>query len=271
MGPRLGPNAASRSLLPGEPRSLALEALCGHLGRDKARGFVRLLWLGEPAWWQWHEWTKLQAQVPSLPAWDVATLRALFPATLVPEARSMLDLVPRCPLVTHVAALMEGRGDLGEATSAWLGVQRAHRIAILRTEGELSERWPTPEQIDEVLATLDAVAPDVDLRPTAGDWLALFDDAPLLVDASHFCVFDGYSHPYPDFGHAAWADQIDDWLRERARFGEPDLVADWQHGAPDLSDYVRWRDAWLAILDRSSSLIRTELSRSSGHLSPRGR
>lgn len=222
---------------------------------------MQLLWAGDPMWWQWDEWTKLQSAQPSLPTWDVAALRELLPRTLVPDAGSIFDLVDvERPMVKHLSALMAGAGDLHAATQTWLGVQRAHRIVIVRPSDPLRTAWPTPAQIDEALAALDTIAPEVTQRAES-DWNALFDDAPLLVDASHFTNdFDCLTHPYPDFGYGAWADQIDDWLRERQRFGRPSDADDWEHHEPRLPDYVAWRDAWRAVLDAASALVLSELA-----------
>jgi hypothetical protein len=60
-----------------------LAALEAHLGVRKARDFVELLWHDEAMWWLGHEWERLRANEPSLPAWDVESVRALFPIGLV--------------------------------------------------------------------------------------------------------------------------------------------------------------------------------------------
>lgn len=257
--PALDPKAGPPTLYPDEPRSQALVALCRHLGRYKARGFVQLLWGDEQPWWLEHEWNRMRGAASELPAYDIAALREIFPRSLVPCATSMRDVsVSNRALIEALFGLMDGRDTLEAATTRWLAVQRAHGVAVVRSEDGDQER--SPDERNSLIAALDAIAPAS--RPTDTGRAAfalvasMLDRAPLLLDSAAFCnQFDWVSDVWIGLTWSAWAEALEDWELRHERFGQPDFVVDWSSGGPDVPDYEPWRDAWIRVLDESSRRI----------------
>jgi hypothetical protein len=253
------PKAGPPSLYTDEPPSDALAALCRHLGRYRARGFVELLWSDEPMWWQEHEWERLRRVTDGLPAYDLAALRALFPRSLVPPATSMRDAEgTNHTLVEALFEIVDGHDALETATEAWLRVQRAHGVAVVRANDVDRDR--TPDERGRVLAALDAVAPAASRleveRTESALVQSVLDCAPLLVDSAAFCNrYDWISDVWIGLTWRGWSEELATWELRHARFGRPQLRAWWYEGGPKVPDYARWRDAWIRVFDESSRRI----------------
>jgi hypothetical protein len=255
----LDPKAGPPRLHEDEPQSDALAALCRHLGRYRARRFVELLWEGEQMWWQDHEWERLRQVTGGLSAYELAALRTLFPRSLVPAATSMRDVDgTNHALLRAMFALMDGADTLEAATQEWLGVQRAHGVAVVRARD--GDREHEPQERPRLLAALDSVAPRtsrLDVARTAETLVqSMLDHAPLLLDAAMFCNQHAWvGDVWIAMTWRGWGDELETWELRHARFGRPQIRAWWYAGGPEVPDYERWRNAWLRVLEESSRRV----------------